>query len=68
MSIENFLKNKGIARDKSQANMVMILIICLCVVIAFFVLRGSGSENTFDENSLSPVEQEFLGIQQGELN
>ena len=63
MSIERILKEKGIVRNKLQANAVMIIVTLICLIVAISISRGSSSQSNFDESLLSPAEKEFLGIQ-----
>ena len=61
MSIENFLKEKGIARDRKQANIVMIGIIILCLALMFFISRKS-KPHTVSNQKLTPEEIELMKL------
>ncbi len=53
MNIEKFLKDKGIVRNKQQANYIMIAVIILCLIYIFANMFGgnksSGTELTPEE-------------------
>ena len=72
MSIENFLKNKGIVRNRKQANFVMLGIIIICIVIIFFVSRKSQYDNIDNQEALTPEEMKLMELQenipQGDVN
>jgi hypothetical protein len=60
MSIEQFLINKKIAKDKKGAEKVMIGIIALCVL--FFIVRGFTGNDEPSNSELPVAEQELAGF------
>lgn len=56
MNIENFLKKKGIVRDKKQANLVMIIFIIICFVVIIMITKKDPRKTNFDKTKLSPAE------------
>ena len=41
MNIEKFLQKRGFAKNKYQANIIMISIIIFCIIIMYFILKPS---------------------------
>ncbi|MCD5390105.1 MAG: hypothetical protein LR005_01860 [Candidatus Pacebacteria bacterium] len=63
MSIEKFLKNKGIAKNKKQANFIMIMMIIICIIIIIMTSRKDSPKTNFDETVLSPEEIELMELE-----
>ena len=59
MSIENFLRKKGIVKSKEQANGVMIGVIVICLIYVFSNMFG-GSKNNVDNSEFSDTEMEMM--------
>ena len=68
MSLEKFLVDRNIARDKKQAEIIMVTIIALCLIFIGIKLFGGGSSSP--DSSLTPEERQQLeaDILQGEGN
>ena len=63
MSLEHFLRKKGIAKNKEQANYVMIGIIVICLSYIFINIIGGNKSNAV-HTEFSDAEMELMMMEE----
>jgi len=60
MSIENFLIDKRIVKNKNQANYVMIGVIIFCIIYIFSNIFLKNEKKDMKKNNINPADIENL--------